>query len=80
MWMLTTVDNPWSPVTHYDEWFAWDANAGYHTPAFLARVTNTSSELSPGDQAQAVDWAIEEIVRENVNGLYRKVSTEEAKV
>lgn len=72
--MLTTVDNPWSPVTHYDEWFSWDANAGYHTPAFLARVVVTSSELSLGDQELAVERAIDEIVRENVSGMYRKVS------
>lgn len=71
--MLTTVDNPFDPFTQYDEWFAWDASAGYHTPSFLARVARSSDELSDADQRVAVNDAIDEIVRENVNGVYRKV-------
>lgn len=72
--MLTTIDNPWSPVTHWDEWFAWDAAAGYHTPSLLARVAITSDELSEPDQDVALELAIDEIVKENVLGLYKKVT------
>jgi hypothetical protein len=71
--MLTTVDNPFDPFTQWDEWFAWDQNAGYHTPGFLARVARPSTELSEADQHLAVQQAIDEIVKENVLGLYRKV-------
>ena len=74
--MLTTVDNPWNPVTHYDEWFAFDSRAGYNTPAFLARIVKTSNDLSQADHELAIENAIDEIVRENVLGLYRKVSSE----
>lgn len=71
--MLTTVDNPYSPVKDFDEWNAWDMMTGYHTLSFLARIIVTSDELSEADQELAVDMAIEEIVRENVNGMYRMV-------
>lgn len=71
--MLTTVDNPYDPSTQWDEWFAFDAAAGYNTPAFLARVIKTSDELSSADQSVAIEQAIDEIVRENVLGIYRKV-------
>lgn len=71
--MLTTVDNPYNPTTHFDEWFAWDTAAGYYTTAFLARVVVSSPELSEADQSLAIEQAIDEIVRENVSGVYRKV-------
>lgn len=71
--MLTTVDNPFDPFTQFDDWFAFDTAAGYNTSAFLARVVKTSDELSEADQSQAIEDAIEEIVRENVSGVYRKV-------
>jgi len=72
---LTTIDNPFNPFTQWDEWFAYDARLGYNTPAFLARVVVTSDDLSDADQAQAIEWAIDEIVSENVLGLYKKVSS-----
>lgn len=72
-YMLTTIDNPFDPWTQWDEWFAWDQNAGYHTPGLLARITRTADDLSEADQHLAIQLAIEEIVRENVLGVFRKV-------
>lgn len=72
-YMLTTVDNPWNPFTHYDEWLKFDTDAGYYTPSFLARIVQTSDELSEADQSLAIDLAINEIVEFNVLGIYRKI-------
>lgn len=71
--MLTTTDNPFNPYTDFDEWNAWDMRAGYHTLAYLARVTRLSHELSESDTILAVELAIDEIVRENILGVYTKV-------
>jgi hypothetical protein len=72
-YMLTTYDNPFDPFTQWDEWFVWDQRAGYHTPGLLDRIATTSDELSDADQHLAIQQAIEEIVRENVTGVHRKV-------
>jgi hypothetical protein len=72
--MLTTIDNPYNPFTHYDEWLAFDEANGYHTSEFLARVAKLSFELSESQQAEAIETAIDEIVRYNVLGVYRKVT------
>lgn len=74
--MLTTIDNPWNPFTHYEEWFTWDYTAGYNSPALLARVVVTSDNLSDYDQELDIIRAIDEIVRENVSGMHRKVTPE----
>lgn len=72
--MLTTIDNPFNPFTQFDDWFAFDTRAGYNTSAFLARIVITSDELSEEDQSVAIELAIDEIVKNNVLGLYRKVT------
>jgi hypothetical protein len=79
-YMLTTVDNPFDPFTQFDEWLAYDIMMGYNTTAFLARVANLSTEMSEPDQQLAIQYAIEEIVEENVSGMWRKVSREDIKI
>jgi len=72
--MLTTVDNPYNPFTQFDEWYAYDQASGYNTSSFLARIVRSSDDLSEADQSLAIEQAIDEIVEENVLGIYRKVS------
>lgn len=72
-YMLTTYDNPYDPFAQWDEWFAWDQRAGYHTPGLLDRIARVPDEGSEIDQYLAVQDAIDEIVRENVTGMHRKV-------
>jgi hypothetical protein len=78
-YMLTTYDNPFDPFTRFDEWLQYDIRLGYNTTAFLARVAKVSSELSEPDQALAIQNAIDEIVEQNVSGMWRKVSRESIK-
>lgn len=72
--MLTTVDNPYDPFTQFDEWYVWDEAAGYATCGLLARIAISSDELSEADQELALVDAIDEIVRENVTGMHKKVT------
>jgi hypothetical protein len=72
--MLTTIDNPYDPFDQYDDWYAFDSRMGYHTPSFLARIVISSDDISETDQNLAIESAIDEIVKENVLGLYKKVS------
>lgn len=72
IYMLTTTDNPYSPITQYDEWLTWDM-ARYNTNGLLARVVRTSPELSELLQEEAIQEAIDEIVTENLSGVHTKV-------
>ena len=75
--MLTTTDNPFNPFTHFDQWYAFDVSKGYHSCSYLARIVVSSDELSELDQTQANEEAIDEIVKMNTLGLYRKATTED---
>lgn len=72
-YLLTTVDNPFDPWTQWEEWLQWDTRAGYNTPGLLARIAKSSNDLSDADQHVVLQDAIDEIVRENVTGVHRKV-------
>lgn len=74
--MVTTTDNPYDPITQFDDWYAFDEEQGYHTTSYLARIAKTSPDLSPLDQAIAIEEAIDEIVKLNVLGIYKKIVKE----
>ena len=74
---ITTLDNPYSPFTQFDDWFAFDEAKGYHTCSYLARITKTSSYFSQIDEDLAVENAIDEIIKYNILGIYRKVTEED---
>ena len=71
--MLTTIDNPFDPFTQFDQWKTFDEQKGYFTCAYLARIAKTSDELSEADEDLAIEQAINEIVRLNILGIYRKI-------
>lgn len=75
--MLSTLDNPFDPFTQFDDWYSFDEQVGHHTCGYLARIAKSSDELSEVEEAEAIENAIDEIVKLNVNGLYIKVIKDE---
>lgn len=71
---LTTIDNPYSPATQFDEWLAYDTQKGYNTCGFLSRAVESSdadySSLTQEEQKLLISRTIHEIVKENIIGLY----------
>lgn len=74
MVMLTTVDNPFDPITQFDDWYEYDESKGYCTSGYLARIAKTSDDLSKNDQDLAIQAAIDEIISMNPDGFYKKVT------
>lgn len=71
--MITTMDNPYNPFTEFKQWLAFDTSHGYNSLGIVARVYRGSDELSDADQHEARELAIEQVVSENVLGLWTKV-------
>lgn len=74
--MLTTVDNPYDPFDEWEQWYTYDVQSGHDSSSFLARIAVVDDDLSEVDIELAVELAIDEIIIENVNGMYRKVQRE----
>lgn len=74
--MLSTSDNPYNPFHNFDEWYEFDTSNGYNSCAYLDRIAITSDELSEEMQAEAIEQAIDDIIKFNITGNYIKVSKE----
>lgn len=44
--MVSTVDNPYNPLTQYDLWKQEDERLGYYTTELMARLAPISHSLS----------------------------------
>ncbi len=71
--MITTIDNPYNPFTQFEDWKAFDEYKGYFTCEYLARISNTSPDLSDEENSLEMKRAIDEICRINSLGIYKKV-------
>ncbi len=76
--MLTTIDNPYNPFTHYNEWMAWDIRMGYNTNGMLARIAKTSDALSDSENEEETERAMNRIVELDPLGLFIKISAKQA--
>lgn len=74
---LTTLDNPYDPFTQPDAWYRFDEGKGYHSCSYLARIARTSDQLSEEENDQEVERAIDDIVKYDFLGLYKKVKQSE---
>ena len=72
-YMITTQDNPYNPSTQFDLWRAYDISKGYYTLEYLARIAVVSDDLPKKEYDKAVEDAIDEILRLNLLGIYKKV-------
>ena len=70
---ITTTDNPYDPFKHYIEWFQFDVEKGYNSCAYLARIARTSNQLSEAENLEEIERAIDEIIKFDFRGLYKKV-------
>lgn len=71
---VTTTDNPYDPFDQFEDWNAFDEQKGYYTSAYLARVAQTSPEMSPNVEQEIINDAAIKIVKYNTLGIYKIVT------
>lgn len=70
---LTTIDNPYNPFEQFTQWFMFDEEKGYHSTSYLARIARISDQLSDEENNEEVERAIDEIIKYDFLGIYKKV-------
>lgn len=63
---LSTSDNPYNPITQYDDWERYDSLQRYFTNDYLDRVCHTTRELGNELYLQDIEAAIDEAVKLNL--------------
>lgn len=70
---LTTVDNPYDPFKDFTSWYLFDVQKGYNSCAYLARIARTSDEFSDEENEEEIERAIDEIIKYDFMGIYKKL-------
>ena len=74
---LTTIDNPYSPFSQFDDWYSYDTEKGYDCCGYLDRMKSLMKEdttyLSPEKEDTILDNIIDIIVNNDPTGMYVKV-------
>ena len=71
---LTTVDNPFDPFTQFDSWFQFDVEKGYYSCSRLARVAKLSDDMTEQEVSEAIESAIDTIIKYDITDMYKKVN------
>lgn len=71
--MLTTFDNPYNPFEQFNLWFLFDVEKGYNSCSKLARIAQTSDEMSEKEVNEEIERAIDEIIKYDFMNVYKKV-------
>lgn len=59
VWLLTTVDNPYSPFDDFKRWYMEDLNLGYNTCGLIARLSNPSDDFNDDSDVAVMRQIIE---------------------
>jgi len=59
---VTSMDNPYDPFTHWEQWLLFDVNAGYNTCGRLATVTFISDLMTDEEVYVAVEEGIDILI------------------
>ena len=73
---LTTTDNPYDPITDYDQWRRYDSvEHDYKTEDYLDRISHTTTELGEEIYLDDIEKAIDEAVAlDLISWIYKDVS------
>lgn len=75
--MLTTIDNPFDPFEQFTSWFLFDAEKGYNSCSYLARIARTSDQFTEEENNKEVERAIDEIIKNDFMNIYKKVTKQQ---
>ena len=77
--MLTTFDNKYDYFTEFDAWFLFDVEKGYNTCSLLARIVKLSDDFTEKETNEAIEKAIDEIIKYDFMNIYKKVYRNDTK-
>lgn len=77
--LITTVDNPIDPFEDFKGWWNEDHRRGYNSWEKVARFCSQSQSMTKEEELEDIERAIDEVIRYDFTGLYRKVDRQRAK-
>lgn len=66
--MISTEDNPFNPLTDYEEWMDWDQQHQYYTAEYIDSLCDPTVDYTI--HPELLDAVYQEILRLNITGNY----------
>ena len=71
--MLTTTDNPYNPFEQFESWFLFDTEKGYNSCSYLARIAETTDDMTEIEKNIEIERAIDEIIKYDFTNMRKKI-------
>lgn len=72
-YLITTIDNPWNPFTHPNEWSAFDREHGYNTREKLATYILSTDDLGDNEKEADISFGQKLFLDADILGIYIRV-------
>ncbi len=81
-YLLTTIDNPYHPIDQLEDWLRTDrelaiANNRPETNSLIDTFAGTSYNLTNAINQRAINQAIDDIIRLDEQGIYKRIIVED---
>ena len=73
---ITTTDNPFNPFDDFTSWFMFDVEKGYYTCNKIARLSQTSDDMTEKEENEEVERAIDRLIEIDPLDIYIKLTRE----
>ena len=73
---ITTFDNPFDPFDDFTSWFMFDVEKGYYTCSKLARLVNTTDDMTEKEENEEIERAIDRLIEIDPLDIYKKLVKE----
>ena len=74
---LTTIDNPYDPFEQFESWFLFDTEKGYNSCSYLARIAQTTDDMTEIEKNIEIERAIDEIIMYDFTNMRKKIKRNE---
>lgn len=74
---ISTIDNPYDPFDDFISWFMFDVEKGYYSTSKLARLSETTDDMSSKEQSEEIERAIDRLIEIDPLDIYIKVIRED---
>ena len=73
---ITTIDNPFNPFDDFTSWFMFDIEKGYYSGQKVARLVNTTEDMTTEEELEEIERAIDRLIEIDPLDIYIKVVRE----
>lgn len=70
---LTTTDNPYNPFEQFESWLLFDTEKGYNSCSYLARIAETTDDMTEIEKNIEIERAIDEIIKYDFTNMRKKI-------